>query len=100
MLLLAIDAMERYGLSAYDAVYVALAQATEAGLATLDRHLAQAATEARVVVEPEGSGRLAERRAEYTSTLPPSPSWARSALVGRHIAELRRQAVKSGAVTR
>lgn len=92
VLLLAIDAMERFGLSAYDAVYLSLAQSTEARLATLDGRLARAATQAGVVVEPGGPMRLAEERAPYAATEAVRPSWASSAVVGRHIAELRRRA--------
>lgn len=92
VLLLALDTMERFGLSSYDAMYVALAQSTEARLATLDRRLAQAATQAGLEVEPGGPMRLAEDRAPYAATEAVRPSWASSAVVGRHIAELRRRA--------
>ena len=93
LLLLAIDHMERFGLSAYDAVYVALAQSTEARLATLDHRLAQAAVEAGLLVDPDRPTRLAEDRAIYTATRQTRPSWAGSAVVGRHLAELRHHAL-------
>jgi len=97
VLLLAIGAMERFGLSAYDAVYLALAQSTEARLATLDGRLAHAATETGIEVEPAGLGRLAEHHAPYAATVSGHPTWANSAVVGRHIAELRRQAMTQAA---
>jgi predicted nucleic acid-binding protein len=91
LLLLAIDAMARHELTAYDALYIALAQSTEAALATLDRSLASAAGVAGVRVEPADDTRLAEHRAIYGARQTPEPVWLRSAAVGQHIAELRRQ---------
>jgi predicted nucleic acid-binding protein len=91
LLLLAIDAMARHELTAYDALYLALAQSTDAALATLDRRLASAAVAAGARVEPAGDARLAEDRAVYAASHAAEPVWLRSAAVGQHIAELRRQ---------
>jgi len=94
LLLLAIDAMARHELSAYDALYLALAQSTYAGLATLDRRLAAAASAEGLSVQPADDERLAETRVAYASDGPLEPLWLRSAAVGRHIAELRRAALE------
>ena len=53
MLLLALDAVARHGLSAYDAAYLALAEAADAELLTADAALAAAAG---VAGTPGGSG--------------------------------------------
>jgi len=93
LLLLALDAAARHGLSAYDALYLALAQSTDAGLATLDQRLAAAARATGLLVEPADESRLAEAAAVYSAGSPAAePVWLRSAVVGRHIAELRRAA--------
>lgn len=91
LLLLAIDAMALHELTAYDALYLALAQSTGAALATLDRSLAGAAGAAGVRVEPADDTRLAEHRAVYTAGDTADAVWLRSAVAGQHIAELRRQ---------
>jgi len=90
-LLLAIDHMVRAGLSAYDAMYLALALSMDARLATLDRRLAEAAGEAGLLIGPAGKG-LAESLGGYCSTRETHAGWSYSAIVGAHIAELRRKA--------
>jgi predicted nucleic acid-binding protein len=97
MLLLALDAMERFGLSAYDAIYLALAQSTDARLATLDRRLASAAGPQGLLIGSDRPTRLAEEQAAYAASPSPRPTWARSAVVGAHIAELRRRALSGSA---
>ncbi|MDQ3493713.1 MAG: type II toxin-antitoxin system VapC family toxin [Chloroflexota bacterium] len=92
-LLLALDPMERRGLTAYDALYLALAQSMNARLGTLDRRLAQVAMDAGVVVESDPPTRLAEDSGSYDAAVPRRPSWIRSAAVGRHLAELRQGAL-------
>ncbi len=91
LLLLAIDSMARHELTAYDALYLALAQSTDAALATLDRSLAGAAGAAGVRVEAADDKRLAEHRAVYAAGDTADAVWLRSAVAGQHIAELRRQ---------
>ena len=90
LLLLAIDQMVRHGLSAYDAMYLALALSTESKLATLDRRLAEAAGSAGMLI---GSTGVSEAQAEYQAPSEDYSGWSRTAIVGRHIAELRRQAL-------
>jgi predicted nucleic acid-binding protein len=90
-LLLAIDQMVRSGLSAYDAMYLALALSMDARLATLDRRLAEAAGEAGMLIGSSGKG-LAESRAAYSAPRETYAGWSHSAIVGAHIAELRRRA--------
>jgi predicted nucleic acid-binding protein len=92
-LLMALDHMERFRLSAYDAMYLALALSTDATLATFDRRLAGAAGARVVVIGDSGPHRLAEPMASYEDSTKPAPSWARSAVVGAHIAELRRRVI-------
>jgi len=94
-LLLAIDQMVRSDLSAYDAMYLALALSMDARLATLDRRLAVAAGEQGVLIGSSGKG-LAERRAAYSAPRETYAGWSHSAIVGAHIAELRRRALPEG----
>lgn len=88
LLLLAMDQMIRHSLSAYDAVYLALALSTQSKLATLDRRLAESAGDAGMLI---GSTGVSERRATYEVDRPDYTGWAHTAVVGAHIAELRRQ---------
>lgn len=88
LLLLATNEMVRAQLSAYDAVYLALALSTGSRLATLDRVLAQAAGDAGILI---GSTGVSEPRVAYRTDA--YPGWAHSAVVGAHIAELRRRAL-------
>lgn len=90
-LLLAMDPIARFRLSAYDAVYLALALSTGSMLATLDGRLAAAAGELALLLTDDQPGRLAEGAAGYRSISHPEPGWARSAVVGAEIARLRRE---------
>lgn len=90
LLLLAIDQMVRKGLTAYDAIYLALALATDARLATLDRRLAAAAGNAGMLI---GAAGIAEPVADYLPDAETNAGWTHSAVVGAHIAELRRRAL-------
>jgi len=90
LLLLALDRMVRSQLSAYDAIYLALALATESKLATLDRRLAEAAGTAGMLI---GSTRVSEHRAAYRAVREDYAGWSHTAIVGAHIAELRRKAL-------
>lgn len=93
LLLLAIDQMVRSGLSAYDAIYLALALSTDARLATLDRRLAEAAGDVGILVGSDGTGRISDERATYGAGRETYVGWAHTAVVGAHIAELRRKAL-------
>jgi predicted nucleic acid-binding protein len=63
LLLHAIDRMERFRLTAYDATYLALAERRDADLATFDRELAAAAG-SRAIVPGQGRG-VRERPLPY-----------------------------------
>jgi len=63
MLLLAMDAVIRHGLTAYDAAYLALAEAADAKLLTADVRLASAAGARAHLIGPGTS--MAEPRATY-----------------------------------
>lgn len=83
-LLLALDRAVRMGLTAYDAAYLALAEAGDARLVTLDADLAAAAQQRAVPVPGvnDESNRIAEGRASYGEPL----DWSR---LGRYLADLR-----------
>lgn len=91
MLLLAIDRADRFGLSTYDAAYLALAESLDGDLATMDQALGRAAG-SRLVSVTEPPRRLSEAEAPYGSSVPvtwPDYSGAASYL-GALRAELRR----------
>jgi len=81
-----IDAVERHGLTAYDAAYLVLAESVDAELLTADAELARGAGERAIWVGPEG--RIAEPPAAYEIT-PTWPTWRGAAA---YLGELRRQA--------
>jgi predicted nucleic acid-binding protein len=82
LLLDTIDAVERHGLSAYDATYLTLAHVLDADLLTADRHLAAAAGRRAIVV---GDGHLlAELPVRYGA--PDWPNWPGAAA---YLQELR-----------
>ncbi|TAL05617.1 MAG: PIN domain-containing protein [Chloroflexota bacterium] len=86
-LLLALDRAVRFDLTACDAQYLALAEASDAWLLTLDAELAGAAG-GRALPVPGVSARsprLAEERAGYGESL----DWSR---LGRYLADLRADA--------
>lgn len=93
LLLLAIDRMVRSRLSAYDVIYLALALSTDSKLATLDRRLAEAAGDAGLLIGSAGTDRVSERKAGYPVDNETYAGWSHSAIVGAHIAELRRKAL-------
>lgn len=90
LLLLTIETMDRFGVTAYDAAYIALARSMDARLATLDQRLASAATQAGIATDPEPPRRISEAGAPYRLDARLDPAWAHSAAIGQHIAELRR----------
>ena len=81
--LLTLDRMAAFGLSASDAAYLALAEALDADLLTLDARLGAAAGPRAL---PRGARRLAEEPASYGSG-GPGTVWA---AYGQYLAELRR----------
>jgi predicted nucleic acid-binding protein len=90
LLLLATNEMISAQLSAYDAIYLALALSTGSKLATLDRRLAEAAGDAGMLI---GSTGVSEPRVAYRTDPNAYTGWAHSAAVGAHIADLRREAL-------
>jgi predicted nucleic acid-binding protein len=87
LLLLTIDHVERYGLTAYDAQYLAIATAYGGHVATLDRALAAAA---RDPITFDGDPRLHERPAPYEREV----SWPRYKEAGAYLARLRADALR------
>ena len=85
MVLAALDLAVTHGLSAYDAAHLALAEAADVPLLTLDARLSRAAG-ARAAIRPRPAAR--EEPAPYGTGQNP-PDWARH---GRFLAELRRAA--------
>lgn len=81
--LAAIDAVGRFGLTAYDAAYLVLAESADAKLLTADARLAAAAGDLAVLVGKEGG--LAESPANYVS----GPTWARWKGSAAYLTELR-----------
>ena len=81
-----IDLAERFGLSAYDAAYLALAESADAQLMTLDRALAAAAGERALLIGPHG--RISELPEPYER----EPTWASWRGAASYLAELRRRA--------
>ncbi|HYN70343.1 MAG TPA: type II toxin-antitoxin system VapC family toxin [Candidatus Eisenbacteria bacterium] len=86
LLLAGIDLQQRHGLSAYDAIYLALAEAEDAQLLTLDARLANAAGDRAVWLEGMRPPGLAEERAVYGGD---PIDWAR---FGPYLARLRADA--------
>lgn len=84
--ILVVDAAERYGLSAYDAQYVALAEQLDLPLVTFDRPLAAAAG-SRWIDPVESSHRLSETPAPYGS--PPRVTWPDYSGAASYLASLR-----------
>ncbi|MDL2335665.1 MAG: type II toxin-antitoxin system VapC family toxin [Chloroflexota bacterium] len=91
LLLLAMDRMVDAGLSSYDAIYLALALATGSQLATFDRRLATAAGDLGRLIGPDQPHRVADSPVAYGQTTEDYTGWAHSAIVGAHIADVRRR---------
>lgn len=81
-----IDAVERHGLTAYDAAYLLLAESVDAELMTADADLAGAAGRRAIWVGADG--RISEQSAPYEAE-PTWPTWRGAAA---YLGELRRRA--------
>jgi predicted nucleic acid-binding protein len=93
-IVLVIDALERHGLSAYDAQYLALAEQLDVSLVTLDRRLAVAAGSR--AIDPTGlSPRLSETPGLYTSAS--GITWPDYAGAASYLASLRAQLAQRSA---
>jgi hypothetical protein len=87
LLLVTIDLQARFGLSAYDAAYLALAETEDARLLTLDRELARAAGPRAIRLPGLSHERLSEQPAPFGEPI----DWAR---FGPYLARLRADAQK------
>ncbi len=88
-LLLAISAVERFRLTAYDAQYLVLAETLQAPLATLDRALARAAgARARYLGPADPGHRLSEPLAMYEHAV----TWPDYKHASAYLARLRAEA--------
>ncbi len=85
LLLAALDLATARGVTVYDAAHLALAEAADVGLLTLDAGLARAAGERAAIRSQRGTR---EADSPYSDDAP-RPDWARH---GRYLAELRRAA--------
>lgn len=88
LLLEALDLVERFGLTAYDALYLAAAMADGASLLTLDRQLASAAGDRAVT--PGDQPRLHEAAARYEHEV----TWPRYREASALLAKLRAEALR------
>ncbi len=86
---MAMHLARQHRLSAYDALYLALAQVSEAQLATLDQRLGAAATAMGRRYGEVGGLATHEAPAEYGTNLPADPMSL--AALGAYIAQLREQ---------
>ncbi len=87
LLVQVIDRVERFGLSSYDAAYLALAESVDADLLTLDRQLAVAAGP-RAITFDEGHG-LHETPAMYEHNV----TWPSYQGASAYLAKLRAEAL-------
>jgi len=87
MILLTLDVVERHRLTAYDGLYLALAEASRAMLLTADIELARAAGD-RAILLPERARGIAEHPAPYQG----APTWGRWPGSAAYLRDLRRRA--------
>lgn len=92
LLLVTVDLQSRFGLTAYDAVYLALAETEDARLLTLDHELAHASGPRAIRLPGLGQGQLSETPAPYGEPI----DWAR---FGPYLAHLRAEAHASSTTT-
>lgn len=93
-LLLALDRAERFGLSTYDAAYLALAESLDGELATMDRALGLAAG-SRLVSDERSPRRLSEAAVPYGS--PGNATWPDYSGVAAYLSSLRAELRRTGA---
>lgn len=90
LVLLGLDRAERFGLTTYDAAYLALAEALDAILYTSDRALLAAAGSRGLPVADGTTHRLSEVPANYGAER--RPTWPDYAGVSTYLAKLRAEA--------
>ncbi len=88
-LLLTISAVERFGITAYDAQYLVLAESLIAPLATLDRALARAAGPRALHLGP---GATSHRLSEEPATYEHAVTWPNYKRASAYLAQLRAEA--------
>ena len=93
MLLLAIDAIVHHGLTAYDAAYLALADAADARLLTADVTLAAAAGSRGLLIGQDAG--IRERPASYKPAR--APAWAAWPGAAAYLRELRTRTLEVSA---
>jgi predicted nucleic acid-binding protein len=93
MLLLALDAVARHGLTAYDAAYLALAEAADAQLLTADATLAAAAGPRGILVGKDHGVR--ESAGAYQPA--DAPTWAAWPGAAAYLRELRARTLEASA---
>ena len=93
-LLLALDRAERFGLSTYDATYLALAESLDAELATTDRVLGRAAG-SRLVSDGRPPRRLFEEGTPYDSST--RVTWPDYSGAASYLSSLRAELRRPGA---
>jgi len=93
LLLLAIDRAERFGLTTYDAAYLALAETLDARLYSTDRALLAAAGSSGLGLNGETEHRLSEVRAPYGAER--RPTWPDYGGASAYLAQLRADASRS-----
>ncbi|MFI5227029.1 MAG: type II toxin-antitoxin system VapC family toxin [Candidatus Limnocylindrales bacterium] len=102
-LILAISLMERFDLTAYDAVYVALADTISAPIASTDTALLRAAGPSGLdprTTDRQPPRRLSEEQAPYGTTAERDVTWPRWPGAGSYLATLRRRAMADAVVGR
>lgn len=94
-LVLVIETVERHGLTAYDAQYLALSRQIDAPLVTLDRRLAVAASAmpGPGAIDPLGPRGVTEPRTGYGDTV--APTWPDYAGAASLLAGIRSRAVRA-----
>lgn len=88
LFLLTIDHIERYGLTSFDAHYLALSTQLGASVATLDQRLGEAAGSRWIRFD--GSHRLSEARAPYEHDV----TWPKYKGASAYLAKLRAEALR------
>jgi predicted nucleic acid-binding protein len=94
-LLGALDLTERWGLTSYDAIYLALAHSLGADLATFDRELIAAGGSSIVDLSGGRSHRTSESPATDRTPTERDVTWPRWSGSGAYLATLRRRAGES-----
>ncbi|HET7702550.1 MAG TPA: type II toxin-antitoxin system VapC family toxin [Candidatus Limnocylindrales bacterium] len=93
LLLLAVDRAERFGLTLYDAAYLALAETLDASLYSSDRELLAAAGSRALPVVGTTDHRLSDQPAAYGGER--RPTWPDYSGTAAYLAKLRSEATRT-----